>query len=163
MKNEYYIVEDLEELEQIHDELVSKGLSHDAITVWSEDNAEVDNRHLKQEPEFNKSDLIPSLMKGSVFGALATVTGFSLAFAFGLNNSVAFGPVAIFLVLLGAFITWESGLIGFHKINRHFKHLALELHRHKHLLHLRYEPLLSAKVNSVLARHPRMKVVHAAL
>lgn len=159
MQNEYYIVEDIDELEQVHDELVSQGLSHDAITVWSEDNADVDNRHLRQEPEVNKSDLVPSLVKGALVGASVVAVGFGAAFAFGFHNSIAFGPIALFLVLLGAFITWESGLIGFHHMNRRFKHLADELHRHKHLLHLRYEPNLASSVNNVLAQHPRMKAV----
>lgn len=159
MQNEYYIVEDIDELEKVHDELVNQGLRHDAITVWSEDNADVDNRHLRQEPEVNKSDLVPSLLKGAFVGASVVAAGFAAAYAVGFNNNIAFGPVAIFLVMLGAFITWESGLIGFHHINRRFKHLADELHRHKHLLHLRYEPKLASSVSHVLAHHPRMKQV----
>ena len=159
MKNEYYIVEDIEEVEQLHDELVVTGLSHESITVWSEDNADLDQRHLKQEPEYKKSDLLPSLVRGALVGASVVGLGFAIAYALGFNESIAFGPAAIFLVILGAFITWEFGLFGFHHINSRFKHLSYELHRHKHLIHLRYDAALASRVNGVLARHPRMKPV----
>ena len=60
MKRHFYISEDLDDLEQVEQELVSGGVETPHIHVLSENDADVENHHLHEVEAVLKKDIVPN-------------------------------------------------------------------------------------------------------
>lgn len=122
MRRQYYISKDLDDLKTIEHELTENGLVTPQFHVLSENDAEVEKRHLHAIESVLKKDVVRSTTRGAIVGVIASLLVLALAYFTGWYTSPAgwipFGFLAV--VLLG-FCTWEGGLIGIQVPNYQFK------------------------------------------
>lgn len=161
MKHAYYLSNDLDELESVHDELVQMGLKDRYIHVLSEHEAEVEKHHLRNVNDIAKTDMLGFMAKGAACGAILVLIVGAAAYVFDYGQNQLMAPIALASLFLFGFCVWEAGLIGLHKLNHRFKAFEKELHRGEHVLILDYENEQAKTVKNVARAHPKLHAVNA--
>lgn len=159
MKHAYFVSDNLDELEVVHDELVEEGLSDADIHVWSSQEAEVEKHHLRNVNPLAKTDILHAMFNGALVGAALAAVVLIIPSVFGLTTSIGFGPFVLAAFTVMGFSVWEAGLIGFHMANSRFKKISSQLEAGKHLLILAYQDAKAPSVIRMALAHPRMSPV----
>ncbi len=159
MLHTYLISDSLDEIEQVHDELVEQGIPDIHQHVLSDDDAGVTEHHLRSVNPFNKTDIVRCTIMGAVLGFLISFSLLSMPFLFDVTTPIGAVPFVFgALVFLGLF-TWEGGLIGLHKVNHHYQKIDKDIHNGKHLLIVDHGQEEFTSLNKVIAKHSALKQV----
>lgn len=159
MKHAYFVSDNLDELEAVHDELIEEGMSDADIHVWSSQEAEVEKHHLRNINPLAKTDILGSMFNGALIGAALAAIVLALPSLLGISESVGIGPFVLAAMAVMGFSVWEAGLLGFHTANRRFKRISAQLEDGKHLLILAYRDSMATNVMRMANAHPRMSSV----
>jgi hypothetical protein len=113
MKRHYYISDDLDNLATIEQELEAKGISTPQIHVLSENDAEVEKRHLHAIEAVLKQDVVHSTELGAIVGAvLASIllfVAYYLAYiCCWMDSNWLFGSDNFRVLHLGRRTNWHS-------------------------------------------------------
>ncbi len=113
MKRHYYISDDLDNLATIEQELEAKGISTPQIHVLSENDAEVEKRHLHAIDTVLKHYVVHLPNLGAIVGAvLASILLFVAYYLDCHISSAGWIPICFLAVIILGFCTWQGGLIG---------------------------------------------------
>lgn len=158
MQRHFYISDDLDDLEAVENELESKGVSTPQIHVLSNDDAEVEKHHLHNVEAVLKKDVVHSMEKGAVIGAVAAAAVLAIAYFAGFTDTAAGWVPFIFLavVILG-FCTWEGGFLGIQSPHYQLKRFENALKKGKHVFFVDVDPDQESVLTQVLQGHPHLK------
>lgn len=159
MKHAYFVSDDLNELEHVHDELIEEGFKDRHIHVMSEEEAEVEKHHLRNVNALEKTDMFSFMLKGAEYGVVLVVLIFAAAYLFDYGSSVVMTPIAIAAAVLFGFCVWEAGLMGLHRINHRFASVQPALRQGDHILILDYRKRESRWVEGLAKAHPRLSQI----
>jgi hypothetical protein len=159
MKRHFYISDSLDDLEQVEQELESKGVDTPQIHVLSQDDAGVEKHHLHEVEAVLKKDVVHSMELGAVIGVVAAILVLAVAYFAGWTESAAGWVPFIFLaiVVLG-FCTWEGGLFGIQEPHYQFKQFQEALKEGKHVFFVDVSEKQTAILESVVNSHPKLQV-----
>src|SRR5690606_24557931 len=126
MNRHYYISDNLDELEQLEDELESRGIHTEQIHLVSERDAEVEHHpHLHEVPSILKRDLVHAGSIGSLLGIALAVLVLLLPWLNDWASSAAgWVPFVFLAAVLFGFSVWESSLFGLQQPNSAFSRFA---------------------------------------
>ena len=158
MLRRYFISDDLDDLAKIEQELEQQGIETPQIHVLSENDAEVELRHLHEVAPVLKSDVVHATEIGAIVGVIGALVVLALAYIMGWTDTAAGWVPFIFLavVVLG-FCTWEGGFIGIQQPNVNFKRFQDLLHQGKHVLFIDIAPEQEAVLSKVIRKHPGLQ------
>lgn len=159
MKHAYYLSNDLDELETVHDELVTAGFTDRRIHVLSDEDIEVENHHMLPVNSFLKTNVVPAMLKGAGIGLLLAIGVMAIPYIFSFESSVATIPFTLGGIFILAFSTWEAGFLGLHKVNEHFEKVFKRIHEGKHLMIVDYNIEEEARIRMTSRHHPKLEMV----
>jgi len=160
MKHAYYLSEDLNELEQVHDELIETGLRDTHIHVFSDDEANVEMHHMRNVNPFLKTNVLKALCIGVGIGLFMGALMMSVPFVFGFSASIGSIPFTLGGLFLLGFATWEGGLLGLQKAHPKFLKVLNRVHKGNHLLIVDYKEEKAIQVHRVKREHPALEPVY---
>lgn len=156
MKHAYYLSDDLDELEKVHDELLDCGLKDKQIHVLSEHEAEVQKHHLRNVNPIGKTGMLAFMARGALIGCVLAASVIGLSYLMGVSSSVWMAPFIFAAVAVAGFSIWEAGLLGLHRLNSRFEAFKDELHHGEHMLILDFNGRQQSFVQGVLSKHPKV-------
>ena len=104
MKRQYFISDDLDDLEHVEQDLESAGVTTPQIHVLSEDDSGVELHHLHEVEAVLKKDVVHGTERGALIGIIAAAAILILAWFSGLTATYTWVP-AIFLAVI--VLTWS--------------------------------------------------------
>ena len=159
MKHAYYLSDNLDELEQVHDELIDCGLKDSQIHVLSEHEADVQKHHMRNVNSISRTGMLTFMVKGALVGSVLAAFVIALSYLMGVSSSVWMAPFVFAAVMALGFSVWEAGLMGLHRLNSRFSAFKDELDQGEHMLILDFAGKQQSFVESVLSKHPRVCAV----
>jgi hypothetical protein len=163
MERHYFISDDLDDLASLENELQARGILASQIHVLSENDGEVERRHLHDVNSLMKRDVVRSWGVGAAVGLAIGLLVLVLAHVSGATQTVAGWMPFIFLALvLAGFCTWEAGLFGLRKPNVHFRRFEEDLKAGKHIFFVEVSSEQEAIARDVIDQHPKLLAVGSA-
>jgi hypothetical protein len=158
MKRHFFISNNLDDLETIEQELEDGGFSSPQFHILSQNDAEVDQRHLHGVEAVLKKDVVRSMELGALIGMVAAVIVLSSAYMFGWTQTAAGWMPFIFLsIIVLGFCTWEGGLFGIQEPHYQFKRFDNALKRGKHVFFVDVTKLQEGILMKIAGAHPELK------
>lgn len=154
MNRYYYMSDNLDLLEELQDELETRGVDPVRIHLLTEEDAEVYGHHLHEVDSLSKRDMVRYGLKGALVGLVLALLVILVGLATGLMMTVWAIPLLFLSAVLLGFCTWEGGLIGAHKPNAELRRFGQELQQGRHLLYVDAEDNESPEVSRVVSAHP---------
>ena len=159
MKHAYYISDDLDELETVHDELVVSGLQDQRIHVLSDEDAAVEFHHMRPMNPFFKTNVVRALFAGAVIGiGIATVI-MAIPYVFGFESTAATIPFTLGALFIVGFSTWEGGFLGMQAVNQKFKDVFKRIHEGQHLMIVDYNIEEENRIRALSRSHPGLQTL----
>jgi uncharacterized protein YacL len=157
MKRQFYISDNLDELEQIEQELENRGITTTHMHVLSLDDAEVANHPQLNEVEaVLRTDVVHSTKIGAVVGVIASTLMMYLVAFMGWAEQFTWIPFIFLAIVLLGFFTWEFGFIGVQRKNNRFARFEASLKVGKHIFFVDIEPHNETILNQVMLNHPKL-------
>ena len=159
MKRLFYISDDLDDLENVEQELESKGIDTPQIHILSLSDADVEHHDLHQVEDVLKRDVVHSMEMGAIIGVIIAAIILCVAYFAGWTESVAGWLPFIFLaVIVLGFCTWEGGLFGIQEPHYQFKQFQQALNEGKHVFFVDIAVEQEDILKEVTKRHPKLKM-----
>ncbi|AWL10609.1 hypothetical protein HMF8227_00101 [Saliniradius amylolyticus] len=134
MRRLYFLVDHLDNTEQISRDLHKAGISDWNFHVVSKDENGLHRRHIHSANIYQQNDMVHSGEQGFLIGL---VIGAIALTALNMSNLGAQLPTAAYIfafVVFCGFGAWCGGLYGMHKRNYHLRKYAHEIDNGKYLL-----------------------------
>ncbi len=157
MKRQYFISDDLDDLEHVEQDLESAGVTTPQIHVLSEDDSGVELHHLHEVEAVLKKDVVHGTERGALVGIIAAAAILILAWFSGLTATYTWVPAIFLAVIVLGFCTWEGGLIGIQEPHTDFRRFQDDLHKGKHILFVDVDPGQEAILRAVVGKHPKLQ------
>lgn len=157
MKRQYFISDDLDDLEHVEQDLESAGVTTPQIHVLSEDDSGVELHHLHEVEAVLKKDVVHGTERGALVGIIAAAAILILAWFSGLTATYTWVPAIFLAVIVLGFCTWEGGLIGIQEPHTDFRRFQDDLHQGKHVLFVDVDPAQEAILRDVVSKHPKLQ------
>ena len=157
MKRQYFISDDLDDLEIVERDLESAGVTTPQIHVLSEDDSGVELHHLHEVEAVLKKDVVHGTELGALVGVIAAAAILILAWLSGLTETYTWVPAIFLSVIVLGFCTWEGGLIGIQEPHTDFRRFQDDLHQGKHILFVDVDPEQENILRNVVNQHPKLK------
>ena len=158
MKRHFYISKDLDELEQIEQELETRGITTAHIHVLSHDDKEVANHpHLNEVEAVLRTDVVHSTKIGAVVGVIAATLMLYLVAFMGWAQQLTWTPFIFLAIVMLGFFTWEFGFIGIQRKNNRFARFESSLNAGKHIFFVDIEPQSESILRQVMFNHPSVQ------
>ena len=157
MKRQYFISDDLDDLEIVERDLESAGVTTPQIHVLSEDDSGVESHHLHEVEAVLKKDVVHGTELGALVGVIAAAAILILAWLSGLTETYTWVPAIFLSVIVLGFCTWEGGLIGIQEPHIDFRRFQDDLHQGKHILFVDVDPEQENILRNVVNQHPKLK------
>jgi hypothetical protein len=159
MKRQYYVSHDLNDIKSIETELAGKGFITPQIHVLSEDDAEVEKRHLHAIEAVLKKDVVHSTELGAIVGLISACVVLATTYLMGWHTTAAgWIPSGFLAIIILGFCTWEGGLIGMQIPNYQFKRFQKLLAQGNHVLFVDFEAKQQAVLDQVVEKYPSLKL-----
>jgi len=162
-KRNFFVSDDLEDLEAFERDLERSGIARSRIhLVTLDEPGAAHHKRLHEVTSLMKTDLLHSMIIGAVTGLAAAVIVLLLAHFAGWTDSAAGWIPFIFLaILVLGFFTWEGGLWGIDKPNVHFRQFEQLLKQGKHLFFVDLKHGKGGTARALLRDHPSVQAVGA--
>lgn len=152
----YYRSDSLQDIEQVEKELEQDGFSRSHIHVLSNNQSEMDRRHLPGVPSLFRSDGVHWAERGALMGILVSGILVAIMLSSGVDETLGLPLVLLIAALaLGAF-TWEGGLIGLQRINYKFEQFEPLLASGQHVLLVDASDSELASLRQHMSAHPEL-------
>lgn len=160
MTRQFFISDDLDDLERLEEELESAGLVTPQIHVLTLDDTGADrHQHLHQVVSFMKMNTVHSALAGAVLGLFASMMVLFIAYMAGWTESPAGWLPFVFLAIIAlGFFTWEGAFLGFQTPNARFQQFEEVLRDGKHIFFVDLEPGQDKLVRQAVERHPSVEM-----
>ena len=156
MKRQYFISDDLDDLEIVERDLESAGVTTPQIHVLSEDDSGVESHHLHEVEAVLKKDVVHGTELGALVGVIGAAAVLILAWISGLTATYTWVPAIFLAVIVLGFCTWEGGLIGIQEPHTDFRRFQEQLHEGKHILFVDTDPNQDNILREVVEKHPKL-------
>ncbi|GAB1260497.1 NAD/FAD-utilizing enzyme [Aurantivibrio plasticivorans] len=156
MKRHYYISDDISELQRVENELEESGFSRPQIHVLTEDDFELEKRHINGVDPFLRKDIVLTAEIGAVVGILLSISVLGLAYFFGWYETFSWAPFLFLSIVILGFCTWEGGLIGMHLPHRAFKRFQTLLKQGQHVLMVDSKESQESRLGAIVRMHPKL-------
>jgi hypothetical protein len=156
MNHKYYLTDDLDELEHVHDELLDSGLSDEQIHVMSDEESELPRHHLQSVNVFAKTDIVRSTLRGAVIGLTLAALVLLAPVIFNLTTPIGMIPFIFAAIVVLGFSTWEGGLWGIQEPNSRFKQFFDRFKKGEHLLIVDFNDQQKEFVQKTELKHPSL-------
>ncbi|NRB38326.1 MAG: hypothetical protein HRU20_07630 [Pseudomonadales bacterium] len=160
MERQYFISNDLDELEDAQQELLKSGLNDEQVHVLSDDEAGVDEHHMHGVNAFSKTDIIQSTIRGALIGVVFSAMSLLVPYMFGLIGDIGWTPFLFLAIIALGFSTWEGGLWGIQEFNTRFSRFESQIHDGKHLMIIDIDDNQRNAVNVMASHHPKLMPTH---
>lgn len=150
MLRNFYIADDLSELEHVSQSLVQAGLAEEQVHVLSEADEEAAKRRVNAVNSLSKSDIIRSGLIGAGIGAVLAILILLTGLFFDADGVDGWLPFVFLAVVVFGFCTWEGGFRGIQVRNAEFRRFDNMLKLGKHVLIVDIDPAEENKVKKVL-------------
>lgn len=158
MKRHYYLIDDLDELDQIEVELERRGIARPQIHVLSRDDTGVDrHQHLHNIESVLKQDVVHSTVTGALYGLIAAVTVLLTGYLIGVHLTYTWIPLYFLAVVLFGFFTWSGGFYGIQTPHRKFRRFQRDLASGRHVFIVDTDPDQEEVVRQMEYEHPHME------
>jgi len=159
MNRHYYISDNLDELENLEHELKDKGIEMEQMHVLSEQDAQLDQRHLHEVPEVMRKDLVRGGKYGLAIGLALAVAVLVIGYFAGWAESAAGWIPVLFLaaVLLG-FCLWEGSFFGLQRPSGDVRRFGQPLKSGQHVFFVDVRPEQEPLLDMVVSHHPRLEI-----
>lgn len=157
MKRHYFISDDLDALQAVERDLMSRGISEPQIHVLSDDDAGVAIHQLHQVESVLKKDVVHGTRRGALVGAALAVAVLVLASLSGLTATYTWVPAIFLAIVVLGFCTWEGGLIGIQEPHEEFQRFQDDLRAGRHILFVDVDPQEEDKVLRVVRHHQALQ------
>ncbi len=160
MQHHYLVCDDINELEEIHDELVKNGIDHEHMHLWS-NTVDPKKEHTKILPlnDFLKTDIIHSTLIGAAAGFIVSSLLVASSYYIGHHDVLGLFPyICAALVCLGLF-TWEGGLWGIQETNHRVKKYKSIIKQAKYMLILDFNQQEYPILKKTEERHKDVKLL----
>jgi hypothetical protein len=158
MKRQYYISNDLDDLELLQKELTSEGISTPQFHVLSANDAEVEKHHLHAIEAVLKQDVVRLTRIGALVGVIAAGLILLLAYVLEWHTSaVGWMPFIFLSIVLLGFCTWVGGFIGIQVPNYQFKQFEKLLAHGKHVFFVDITDEQHELLKKIYESHPHLK------
>lgn len=154
MLRQYFICNDLDELEDAQNELMQAGLKNHQVHVLSDDKCGITEHHLRGINDFSKTDIIRSTLNGTIIGLFLSTASLFIPYIFGLTTSIGWPPFIFIAAAALFFSTWEGGLWGIQEINNCFNRFEHQIHSGKHLMIIDGSNKQTYCINAMAEHHP---------
>ena len=159
MKRHFYISNDLDDLDKIEDELEHRGVHKPQIHVFSKDDTGVETHdHLHNIESVFKNDVVHGTITGAWVGVGIAALVLVVVSYTSWPASYTWTPFIFLAIVLLGFSAWVGGLIGIQKPHHDFKRFERQLREGKHVFIVDVDPEQEAILNSVLEKHPGLKL-----
>lgn len=159
MRRHFYLSDDLDDLERLEKELQRQNIDRPQIHILSNNDAGLETHHLNQVESLLRKDVVHSGIIGFLVGLVAAAIPIVVAYLIGISETYLWIPVIFFSVILLGFCTWEGGLVGIQRPNRHYEKFDRALKSGRHLLIVDVKPREEQRLQEVIAEHPRCEDV----
>ncbi len=157
MKRHYFISDDLDDLEQIEEELESRGINKPQIHVLSKDDTAVaKHRHLHSIEAVFKQDVVHGTQVGAVLGVIAAALVIAIGFLSKLPESYTWMPFYFLAIVMFGFVTWSGGFYGIQTPHKDFRRFQKDLNNGKHIFIVDVDPSQEDVVQQIKAKHPHL-------
>lgn len=156
MKRQFYISDDLDDLELIEQQLEAAGVTTPQIHVLSEDDAGVKAHHLNEVEAVLRKDVVHGTELGAVVGVIGAAIILLAAWATGIAATITWVPPVFLAVIVLGFCTWEGGLIGIQKPHADFVRFQDSLRSGKHVLVVDVSLDQEHILHRVTSEHPKL-------
>ena len=157
MQHKYFLSDDLNELEEFHDELVELGIDHNHIHLWVNQPGNIKKSRILPINDFMKTDVVHSTIRGAFLGALVALLVLCSSLIIGHHDELGIYPyVCVALVCLGL-VTWEGGLWGIQNTHHKFKQHADSINHNKFMLMLDFQQKEYEALRQVEKKHTSLK------
>ncbi|MFL0797993.1 MAG: hypothetical protein K6L73_10955 [Cellvibrionaceae bacterium] len=160
MRHAYYLSENLDEMETVHDELVEAGIDDSHIHVLSDNESAVTAHHIRPVNSFIKTDVLRFMSMGFLVGIVLSALVLSLPLVFNITTPVGNMPFFFAAVILMGLSTWEGGFMGFQQANHKFESVNNAIHQGKHLMIVDYSDSKGETVQNKLRTHPTLVPIY---
>lgn len=158
MKRNFYISDNLDDLELVAQELENNGVLSPQFHVLSQNDADVEHHKLNQVEAVLKKDVVHSMQRGAVIGVIAALLVLLVAYLAGWTATAAGWMPFIFLaVIVLGFCTWEGGLFGIQEPHYQFKQFQDALNEGKHVFFVDISTDQEPTLNRIISSHPDLK------
>ncbi|TVZ40101.1 hypothetical protein P886_4522 [Alteromonadaceae bacterium 2753L.S.0a.02] len=157
MRRYYYVSEDLNAVEQAENDLLAAGITEPQIHVLSQQDAEVEKRHLHEVNPFAKLDVLHSGLRGALIGLLLAAGVLLTGWVFNAESSLDWLPFVFLAIAVFGFATWEGGFYGIQVSSEEYKRFALVLERGCHVLMVDATPQQKQVIDKILAYHAALE------
>lgn len=151
MKQQYYLVEDIDNVERICDDLHKAGVEDKRIHIVSDDLDAIESHHLHQAREIDETDIVRFSERGAligiIFGLLFLIVSMRYK-PFGLEVE---GVAAVMItILIVGFCTWWGGIIGAYFTNYRISAFKQAIRGNKFLIMLDVPSNLSKNIRNMM-------------
>jgi hypothetical protein len=159
MNHKYYLTDNLDELEDVHDELIDSGFRDEQIHVMSDEESELPKHHLQSVNVFAKTDIVRSTLRGAAIGITLSALVLLAPVIFELNTPIGMVPFVFAAIVVLGFSTWEGGLWGIQEPNSRFKKFFERFKHGEHLLIVDFNDQQEEFVRQAERKHPSLQVI----
>jgi hypothetical protein len=156
MKRYFFLTDDLDDLRDVQQELLSAGITTPQIHVLSYHDAEVQERQLHEIEAVLKKDVVHGTEVGAVIGVLCAIGVLMLSWMTGISEAYTWTPAIFLAVVVLGFCTWEGGLIGIGSKHVDFQRFEQDLQQGRHVLLVDIDPEQKDALDKVTAWHPNL-------
>lgn len=156
MQRQYFLCRDLNELEEIHDELLRAGFADEQVHVLSDDEDGVSRHHMQGVNSFSRTDIIRSTLRGALIGVIFSAAALLVPFMLGLISDIGWTPFIFLAIIAFGFSIWEGGLWGVQEFNSRFSKVESSIHNGQHLMIIDFNEQQKSTLNLMLGQHPRL-------
>lgn len=156
MKRQYFISDNLSDLEAVEQELLEKGITRPQIHVLSNSDSDLEKHHLHPVADVMKTDVVNSGLWGLGIGLLGALLVIGATLIMGWAESIGWTPFAFLALIVLGFCTWEGGFLGFQEKNRRFKRFEDTVRNNRHVLLVDVSEEQESVLGEVVERHPQL-------
>ncbi|WP_045858031.1 hypothetical protein [Teredinibacter purpureus] len=134
MRRYYYVSNDLTDIEKAEIDLFDAGYSQEQVHILSQQDAELEKRHLHEVNPFARLDILRSGLVGAAIGASLAVIVVLIGFVYKAETAIDWLPFVFLAAVLFFFSTWEGGFYGIQVRSAEFKRFQDLLNSGFHVL-----------------------------
>ena len=155
MKRNFYISNDLDDLDHIEEELEARGVHRLQIHVISRDDTGVDTHdHLHKMDSVFKNDVVHGILSGAWIGTVIAALVLIVTSYSDWPAAYTWTPFIFLAIVLLGLSAWAGGFYGIRILHKDFKRFELQLRQGKHVFIVDVDPGQEASLEKVVQTHP---------
>lgn len=158
MKRHYYLIDNLDKLDQIEDELEHQGIVRPQIHVLSNDDGGVETHpHLHNIESILKQDVVHGTIVGAMLGVIAGALVLAIGLLSNLPETYTWTPFYFLAIVIFGFVTWSGGFYGIQTPHKSFRRFQKELKKGKHVFIVDVDPTQESVLKQMESMYPELK------